>query len=109
MLPVICCRAFCTSRCLIQKHVVMQGADLKQMMELIESAQQFGMRNVMACCEHFIANDSTGKFNNALKRIPAGGSARAAACINRMCVLRDHPVQTWDVEHFYFNNVNGSK
>ncbi len=87
----------------------MQGADLKQMMELIESAQQFGMRNVMACCEHFIANDSTGKFNNALKRIPAGGSARAAACINRMCVLRDHPVQTWDVEHFYFNNVNGSK
>ncbi len=75
----------------------------------MESAEQFGMRKCLACCEYCIAHDTSGRFNNALKSIPPGGPVRIAGCIDQLSVLRDYPIKTWSPEYFLRNNINWYK
>ena len=75
-------------------------------MELMESAEQSGMRKTLACCEYCIYCDSTSRYNDALKYVPAGGSTRIASAIERVCMHRDRPIKTWSVEDFLRNNIN---
>ncbi len=101
------------SRCLISKFVDFQGSDLTYVMSLMEEAEQFGMRKLLACCEFCIARDTSGRYNKAREyflrptgRAAPAGSTRTAMCIHRVCFLRDHPVNTWFPEDFLAENIN---
>ncbi len=75
----------------------------------MESAERFGMRQILAGCEHCIVQDTSRKFNNALNSVPPGSPQRTADCIYRMCKLRDDPIQTWSPEKFLYENLNYHK
>ncbi len=76
-------------------------------MDLMEAAEQFGMRKYLACCENCIATDLSGRFEHALTRMPPGGSVRTAKCIDRVCRLKNYPPRNWPVETFLHTNING--
>ena len=74
----------------------------------MESAELFGMRQFLASCEHYVVQDTSKRFNNALDHVAnrSPKRMRTADCIHRMCHLRDHPVQTWSPAKFLRENLN---
>ena len=47
-----------------------QGVDPKTFRDLLDAAVQFDMKNLLACCEHCIAGDISGKFDEVVHHLP---------------------------------------
>ena len=60
-----------------------QDRDIKTFQEMMSSAVQFRMRKVLACCEHTIASDNTGKFNEMLQTVPSESFVRIVECLRQ--------------------------
>ena len=67
----------------------------------------YGMTKVLACCEHCISNDKTGKFNEILQHLPHEFIVRVMVC-NRggYLALRESKKYTpWKTEDFRKHNL----
>ena len=55
---------------------------------MMDSAVQFSMCRLLACCEHYITWDNTGKFDEVLQYLPPGSTRRIVDYLRKM---RAHP------------------
>ena len=74
--------------------------DVQAFHDLMGSASQFGMRKVLACCEHRIACDDSGKYNNALQTISSGSAARIVQGLRYRLSHCGGWAQAWTPEQF---------
>ena len=70
-------------RALIEGIFATQAADLKTFREILDSAVQFNMKKLVACCEHCIATDNSGKFNEIFQHFPPQSGVRILECLRR--------------------------
>ena len=85
----------------------MQGKSLQSLLSTMESAERFGMKKTMACCEHAIAQDTSGRLTIYNVRVNAhGASAHTVSCFERVCKLRDSPISAWTAEDFLRQPIN---
>ena len=89
----------------LERGCALQGKDVKSFQRLMQSAEQFGMQKVLACCEYCIAMDRSKKFDGFLQQKPPG-LERSAECIRLITYLREWPVKLWSPEVFLEMNLN---
>ena len=60
-----------------------QAADLKVFRAVLDSAVQFNLKQLLACCEHCIAMDNSGKFNEVFQHFPPQSAVGILECLRR--------------------------
>ena len=76
----------------------------------MNSAVRFGMDKVLASCEHSIATDYTGRFNQIIQDMPLKSVVRILECLRQGIYAKEDSLhwRPWTVEVFRMHKLHNS-